>query len=115
MQRVLLEVNVAGEHSKAGICPGAAMELAHQMAELKNLKLCGLMAIPPAAEEPSDTTPYFEQLCQLFLDMQAKKLDNTDISVLSMGMSGDYREAIACGATMVRVGTAIFGPRPPRT
>ena len=110
-QRVLLEVNVGGEASKSGAPFEAVDELAHQIALLPGLELMGLMSIPPHGETSAQSVPYFERLYHLFLDMQHKKIDNTSICVLSMGMSGDYREAIACGSTMVRVGTAIFGPR----
>ena len=110
-QRVLLEVNAGGEASKSGASFEQADELAHEIALLPGLELAGLMSIPPHADSPAQTVPYFERLYHLFLDMQQKKIDNTNICVLSMGMSGDYREAIACGSTMVRIGTAIFGPR----
>ncbi|MBQ2697401.1 MAG: YggS family pyridoxal phosphate-dependent enzyme [Clostridia bacterium] len=107
-QGILMEINVGGEESKSGASFEGAMELAEQIATLPGLKLRGLMTIPPA---DGAARGHFERLYQLFLDMKQKKLDNTDISVLSMGMSGDYREAIACGSTVVRLGTAIFGPR----
>ena len=110
-QRVLIEVNVGDEASKSGVPFDQAEELTYRIAELPGLELCGFMAIPPHAESGLDSVPYFERLYHLFLDMKRKKIDNTNICVLSMGMSGDYKEAIACGATMVRVGTAIFGPR----
>lgn len=110
-QRVLLEVNAGGEASKSGASFEQADELAHEIALLPGLELAGLMSIPPHADSPAQTVPYFERLYHLFPDMQQKKIDNTNICVLSMGMSGDYREAIACGSTMVRIGTAIFGPR----
>ena len=113
-QRILLEINAGEEQGKAGISFDAAMELAHQLAELPHLKLCGVMSIPPHLEESTKIQPFFERLYHLFLDIAHKKIDNTDICILSMGMSGDYREAIACGSNMVRVGTAIFGPRPPK-
>ena len=82
--------------------------------ELPGVRLRGLMAIPPISQNPGDNREYFSKLRQLFVDIKGKILDNqTKIDCLSMGMSGDYADAIAEGATLVRVGTALFGPRPP--
>ena len=111
MQRVLLEVNMGEESSKSGASFDQVEELAYGIAALPGLELCGFMSIPPHAESAGDSVPYFERLYHLFLDMKQKKIDNTNICILSMGMSSDFKEAIACGATMVRVGTAIFGSR----
>lgn len=102
--RVLVEVNVAGEASKAGCAPGDVPALAHATAALPGLALRGLMCIPPAEGDPR---PHFAALRALRDSLGLPLPD------LSMGMSGDYREAIAEGATLVRVGTAIFGARPP--
>lgn len=99
--RVLLEVNVAAEPSKAGCAPADARALAESVAALPALELRGLMCIPPAEGDPR---PHFRALRALGEQLGLREL--------SMGMSGDYREAIAEGATIVRVGTAIFGPRP---
>ena len=104
---VLIEVNIGREASKTGAAPEEVPELAEHIAALPHVKLAGLMAMPPAGEGPR----YFEEARKLFVDMQNKTLDNTTIRFLSMGMSGDYLEAIACGANIVRVGSSIFGSR----
>ena len=115
VQDILLQVNVGGEASKGGIAPEELDELARQAAELPHVRLRGLMAIPPLALEPGDNTHYFVQMKQLFVDMREKMPHNkNDITCLSMGMSRDFEDAIAQGATLVRVGTALFGPRPVR-
>ena len=113
-QDILLEVNLAGEQSKGGVPPEALEPLARLAGELPGVCLRGLMAIPPISQNPGDNREYFSKLRQLFVDIKGKILDNqTKIDCLSMGMSGDYADAIAEGATLVRVGTALFGPRPP--
>jgi PLP dependent protein len=101
--RVLLEVNVGGEGSKEGCAPGDVPRLAADVRGLAGVELVGLMCIPPPADDPR---PHFRTLRAL--------RDGLGLPELSMGMSGDYREAIAEGATLVRIGTAIFGARPPR-
>ena len=114
VQDILLEVNVGGEASKSGVSPEELPALARQAAELKHVRLRGLMAIPPAARTEGENRPFFAQMKQLFIDMKTKMDDNgLVIDCLSMGMSGDYMDAIREGATLVRVGTALFGPRPP--
>ena len=114
VQDILLEVNVAGELSKGGISPGELPALAQLAQSLPHVQLCGLMAIPPIAHEPGANTPYFSTMQQLFVDIKSKMSDNQNrYMCLSMGMSGDFEDAIAQGATLVRVGTALFGPRPP--
>ena len=110
-QDVLLEVNIGREASKSGVLPEALDELAAEAAEIPGIFVRGLMAIPPAGEEKEKTVQYFEQMRKLFIDIGAKKYDNVSMRILSMGMSADFEEAIACGANMVRVGTAIFGQR----
>ena len=91
------------------------MEAARRAAALTNVRLRGLMAIPPVALEPGQNRPHFARMRQLFVDMKELLGDNVSvIDSLSMGMSDDYEDAIAAGATLVRVGTAIFGARPPR-
>lgn len=114
VQDVLLEVNVAGEVSKGGCTPDEARALAQLAESLEHVRLRGLMAIPPISQHPGDNIPYFSRMKQLFVDIKEKMAHNQDdMDCLSMGMSGDYEDAIAQGATMVRVGTALFGPRPP--
>jgi len=113
VQDILLEVNIAAEESKGGVLPEETEQLARQAAAMENVRLRGLMAIPPVAQEPGGNTHYFVKMRQLFVDIRMKIADNeSDMDCLSMGMSGDYEDAIAQGATLVRVGTALFGPRP---
>lgn len=114
VQDILLEVNIAGEESKGGCSPREAEELARMAQDLASVRLRGLMAIPPVSPQPGANRPFFAGLRQLFIDIRAKMDHNqTDMDQLSMGMSGDFADAIAEGATLVRVGTALFGPRPP--
>ena len=114
VQDILLEVNIAGEESKGGCSPQEAEELARLTAQLPHVRLRGLMAIPPVSLEIGSNRPYFQAMRQLFVDIKEKMSDNqASIDCLSMGMSGDYADAITEGSTLVRVGTALFGPRPP--
>ena len=116
VQDILLEVNIAGEESKSGLPPEQAVQLALQTAALDHVRLRGLMAIPPPVDAPEKNRPFFAAMYQLFVDIRRKMDHNgSDIDCLSMGMSDDFEEAVAQGATLVRVGTALFGPRPPRT
>lgn len=111
VQRILLEVNIAGQESKAGFTADEAAQLAAKMGDYPGVKLCGLMAIPPVSEHPGDNRIFFRQMRQLFVDIKGKTYDNVAMECLSMGMSDDYPDAIAEGSTMIRVGTAIFGAR----
>ena len=107
-------VNIGQEESKGGCMPGEAEALARQAMDMGAVRLRGLMAIPPVSAQPGANRPYFAAMRQLFIDIRQKMSDNeNDIICLSMGMSGDFEDAIAEGATMVRVGSALFGPRPP--
>ena len=116
VQDILLEVNIAGEASKGGFPPEEVLSAALQTAALDHVRLRGLMAIPPPVDAPEKNRPFFAAMYQLFVDIRRKMEDNiSDIDCLSMGMSDDFEEAVAQGATLVRVGTALFGPRPPRT
>lgn len=108
---ILVEVNIGGEESKSGISPEKLDELLYQIAELPAIKVQGLMTIPPICENKQKICRYFENMRKLFLDISDKKIDNISMNVLSMGMSDDYCEAIAEGATMVRIGSALFGAR----
>ncbi len=108
---ILVEVNIGGEESKSGISPEKLDELLYQIAELPAVKVQGLMTIPPICENKQKICRYFENMRKLFLDISAKKIDNINMNVLSMGMSDDYMEAIREGATMVRIGSALFGAR----
>ena len=109
VQDVLVEVNIAGEESKSGIGPKDLEALCQLAGSLPHVRLRGLMAIPPAGEGPQ----FFRKMHQLYVDIKRKMPHNeNDIDCLSMGMSGDYMDAVREGATLVRVGTALFGPRP---
>ena len=110
-QDILLEVNIGNEESKSGFTPDGARQIAAEMANYPHVRLHGLMAIPPVSEKPGDNCRYFAEMRNLFVDISAKKYDNVSMDCLSMGMSGDYEDAVRAGATMVRVGTAIFGAR----
>ena len=113
-QDILLEVNIAGEESKGGCLTGDLPRLVEAANALSHVRLRGLMAIPPVSPHPGANRPYFSAMRELFVDIKGKMSDNqTDMTCLSMGMSGDYEDAVAEGATLVRVGTALFGPRPP--
>ena len=109
-QDVLLEVNIGGEESKSGFAPEAVMAAAEAALSRQHVRVRGLMTIPPAETKPGENMPYFQKVRDLYVDMNAKLFHN-ELKYLSMGMSGDFEEAIHAGATMVRVGTAIFGAR----
>jgi len=114
VQDILLEVNIAGEESKGGCPPADLPALAELARGLNHLRLRGLMAIPPVSLEPGANRPYFAAMRQLYVDIKEKMSDNhSDMTCLSMGMSGDFEDAVREGATIVRVGSALFGPRPP--
>ena len=110
IMQVLVEVNIGHEESKTGVLPEEAETLIREGAKLKNLHIRGLMAIPPV-DEPENAALYFEKMRKLFIDIGEKKIDNVTMEILSMGMSGDFEEAIAGGSNLVRVGTALFGRR----
>ncbi len=110
-QDILVEVNIGGETAKSGILPEQADEMAAQMKEYPNLRLRGFMTIPPISVENGGNLRYFAKMYQLYVDIKAKKYDNTSIDCLSMGMSDDFADAIKEGTTMIRVGTRIFGAR----
>ena len=110
-QDILFEVNIGAEESKSGFTPEDASQMAAKMDAFPHVRLRGLMAIPPVSEKPGDNRRYFAEMRNLFVDISAKKYDNVSMDCLSMGMSDDYPDAIAEGATLVRVGTAIFGAR----
>ena len=110
VQPVLLEVNIGGEESKSGFAPEALEAAAEAALAHPHIRVLGLMTIPPVETESGGNVPYFEKVRDLYVDISAKLFHN-EFKYLSMGMSGDFAEAIRCGATMVRVGTAIFGAR----
>lgn len=114
VQDILLEVNIGGEESKSGTAPEQVESLIQLAAQLEGVRVRGLMSIPPVAVEAGGNIEYFRKMKQLFVDMKEKIADNKNrMDILSMGMSGDFEDAIAEGATQVRVGTALFGLRPP--
>lgn len=110
---VLVEINVGGEASKSGVSPEAAYELVCEADEMNGINVQGLMTIPPANCDITQTRRYFAEIYKLFIDIGSKKSHNNNYTmrVLSMGMSADYAEAILEGSTMVRVGSALFGRR----
>ena len=109
--RVFVEVNLGGEESKTGIAKDQVIPLMKEAAQLENLAVEGLMIVPPFCENPQDARPYFRALRELFCRLQDLRLPNSALKDLSMGMSQDYSVAIEEGATIVRIGTALFGPR----
>ena len=108
---VLAEVNMAGESSKSGLTPEETEAFLRRVSSMKHLKVKGLMTIAPMTEFPEENRVYFRELRNLAVDIARKNIDNVDIYELSMGMTGDFEVAIEEGATMVRVGTGIFGAR----
>ena len=110
-QDILFEVHVAAEPQKGGFAPEEVPDLAARMGQWPGVRLRGLMAIPPVSEKKGDNCKYFAKMRNLYIDIGAKKYDNVSMVCLSMGMSDDFEDAIAEGSTMIRVGTAIFGPR----
>lgn len=108
---ILIQVNLGEEESKSGTTAERLFELVRQVAQLKHLRIRGLMALPPWEEDPEDVRPYFRQLKELSEQLMTLGLPNVTMQELSMGMSHDYEVAIEEGATMVRIGTAIFGER----
>ena len=108
---VLIEVNIAGEDSKFGVRAEETEQLVREVAELPNVRIKGLMTIAPYVVDPEDNRDYFRKIRQLAVDIKNKNIDNISMDVLSMGMTGDYEVAIEEGATMIRVGTGIFGAR----
>ena len=110
VQNVLLEVNIGGEEAKSGFAPEAVREAALLAKELPHIRMQGLMTIPPVAVEEHGNLPYFQKVYALYVDINREIYDN-ELKYISMGMSGDFEDAIRCGSNMVRVGTAIFGQR----
>ena len=108
---ILVEVNIAHEEPKFGISEEDAIQLVEEIAELENVRIKGLMTIAPYVENAEDNRLYFRKIKDLSVDIAAKNIDNVSMEILSMGMTGDYEVAIEEGATMVRVGTGIFGAR----
>ena len=111
VQDVLVEVSIASEAAKAGIAVDDCLALVRD-ADLKNIKVRGLMAIPPFLDDPEQVRPYFRKLNELLQSIRRENIPDISMQELSMGMSGDFEVAVEEGSTMVRVGTAVFGERP---
>ena len=108
---VLVEVNIGGEEAKSGVAVDELEELLYQMSSLAGISVRGLMTIPPILHTEKEKRAIFSKMYQLFVDIRGKKIDNIGMHELSMGMSGDYREAILEGSSIVRIGSALFGDR----
>ena len=108
---ILLEINIGREENKFGILTENLDEILENVSKLNNVRIKGLMAVPPVCDTKTDVYKFFDNMYKLFIDISDKKLDNVFMDYLSMGMSGDYQEAIISGANMVRVGSALFGAR----
>jgi len=111
VQNILLEVNVGEEASKSGFRVEDILPVVEKSSEFPNICIKGLMAIPPIQQFDGENLKFFQKMFQLSVDIRNKIEDNVKVDCLSMGMSGDYPDAIRCGSTMIRVGTAIFGAR----
>ncbi len=111
VMNVLVEVNIGREESKGGVDPDALYEFIDEARLLDGIHINGLMAIPPICEDEALLKKYFSEMNQFFVDIKAKNMDNVNMLCLSMGMSSDYALAIECEATMVRVGSSLFGKR----
>ena len=109
--KVLVEVNVGKEDSKSGVYIEQLDELLYQISELEAVKVSGLMTIPPICDSEKEISDYFSSMYQSFIDIKGKNIDNVNMDILSMGMSGDFESAVANGSNIVRVGSAIFGAR----
>ena len=109
--KVLLQVNVSAEETKFGVEPAHLFEILSEVSKFKNLNICGMMTIAPLVDDAAKVRPYFKNTKELFDKAKSVKLNNVDMKYLSMGMSQDFEAAIEEGANMVRIGTAIFGPR----
>ncbi len=111
IQDVLVEVNIGGEASKGGIEPDELEPFLKELSVLSGIRVCGLMCIPPIATQIHQNREYFFKMQHLFVDIKAKKLDNINMDILSMGMTNDYEDAIDAQSTFIRVGRGIFGAR----
>ncbi len=111
VQDILLEINIGSEENKSGFSTSEIWDVLDTISDFSNLRVRGLMAIPPICQKPGDNDKFFQEMCQLAVDITRKKGDNVSMDTLSMGMSDDFEGAIRCGSTMIRVGTAIFGAR----
>ena len=110
-QDILLEINIGKEENKSGFFADELPDVLNKIPDFPNLRVRGLMAIPPICQKSGDNDKFFQEMYQLSVDITRKKGDNVFVDILSMGMSDDFEDAIRCGSTMIRVGTAIFGAR----
>ena len=108
---ILIEINIGAEESKFGFSPESVTESVYEMSEIEGIRIKGLMAVPPICDDSVKNRVFFENMHQLFIDIGAKKIHNVSMDILSMGMSGDFEEAILSGSNMVRIGSALFGAR----
>lgn len=108
---ILVEINIGNEENKSGILPEQAEDLLWEISKMDNIFVKGLMTIPPICENEQKIRKYFHKMHNIFIDISDKNIDNISMEVLSMGMSSDYYEAITEGATMVRIGSSLFGER----
>ena len=111
VQNILLEINIGKEDSKSGFLADEIFHVLEQLPNFPHVRVRGLMAIPPICQAEGDNSRFFQEICNLSVDITAKKYDNVTMECLSMGMSDDFVDAIRWGSTMIRVGTAIFGAR----
>ena len=111
VQDILIQVNIMDEESKFGVSPNEYTSLVEECAKLANIKVLGLMSIPPLSSDNTIATKTFQKSYKILLDISSKKYHNVSMSILSMGMSGDFEQAIMAGATHIRIGSAIFGER----
>ena len=111
VQDILLEINIGNEPNKSGFSPAELPDVLEKMSTFDRIRVRGLMAIPPISHFSGENSKFFQEMYNLSVDITTKKYDNVWVDILSMGMSGDFREAIMCGSTMIRIGTAIFGAR----
>ncbi|MDD4688962.1 MAG: YggS family pyridoxal phosphate-dependent enzyme [Eubacteriales bacterium] len=111
IQKILIQVSMVGEETKFGVDPNLCLDVINKISRLNNLKVCGIMTIPPIYSDPNDTRRLFKNCKKLFDEIKAINIENVNFEHLSMGMSADYPMAIEEGATMVRLGRIIFGAR----
>ena len=111
VSNVLIEVNIGREENKSGVLTEELDELIEKISEMPNIKIRGLMTVPPICKEKIEVCKFFDEMYKLFIDFSCKKSDNVCMDYLSMGMSDDYEEAVLSGANMVRVGSRLFGQR----
>ena len=111
VQDILLQINIGREESKGGFLTEEIPQLLPEICRFSNIRVRGLMAIPPICQNSTDNDKFFQEMCNLGVDITTKKYDNVSVDIMSMGMSDDYERAIRWGSTMIRVGTAIFGAR----